>query len=190
MGRLCWHRRLPIPSSFYAVVISPSDTFTGLYKTVDGGNNWTLTTARTSAPRMFLRFLIYCGFFLSDRRFAHDANIVYAAGIYTFATNTSPGVATTVIGSTNGGATWTPVGSGTGTGHRSSYRRSCLAFSADATSFTPAVTAERGKTADSATPATLNWTGLNAGLSTAQFYPGLLMTAWAIPSEVHRTTVL
>jgi len=159
----------PAPSNplvIYAVVISPSDTFTGLYKTVDGGNNWTLTTAPNFCTTQ-------CSYDIAIAVSPTNANIVYAAGIYTFATNTSPGVATTVIGSTNGGATWTPVGSGTGTGTAGVHTDAhALAFSADATRLYAGSDGGAWKTADSATPANLNWTGLNAGLSTAQFYPG------------------
>jgi len=132
----------PAPSNplvIYAVVISPSDTFTGLYKTVDGGNNWTLTTAPNFCTTQ-------CSYDIAIAVSPTNANIVYAAGIYTFATNTSPGVATTVIGSTNGGATWTRLVRVPVQG-QPEFIPTLMPWRSPPMrrGFTPAVTAERGR---------------------------------------------
>jgi hypothetical protein len=151
------------PLVLYALITSGSPVkFAGLYTTVDGGANWT----RTNAPDFCTT---QCFYDVAVTVSPTNANLVYAAGIYTFATNTP----TTVIGSTDGGQTWTSVGSGTGTGigkiHTDAH---ALAFSADAKRLYAGSDGGAWKTPDAATPGNLNWTGLNGGLATTQFYPG------------------
>jgi hypothetical protein len=151
------------PLVLYAVMTTgPNTTFAGLYTTVDGGANWT----RTNAPD-------FCGtqcfYNIAVTVSPTNANLVYAAGIYTFATNTP----TTVIASTDGGKSWTSVGSSTGTGQGKIHTDAhALAFSADAKRLYAGSDGGAWKTPDAATPANLNWTGLNGGLATTQFYPG------------------
>ena len=130
----------------YAIVLSSSNTFTGLYTTVDGGVNWTLTNAPNFCNTQ-------CFFDTAGTVSPTNANIVYAAGIYTFTGD----VPTTVIGSIDGGKTWTNVGSSTGTGtgkvHTDMHP---VAFSADGLRLYVGGDGEAWRTSDSGTPTKLN----------------------------------
>jgi hypothetical protein len=162
VGRIALTAAPSNPLVLYAVITSPTG-FTGLYTTIDGGQNWTKTTAPDIC-------VTQCFYDIAVAVSPTNSSIVYAAGIYTYKTN-SP---TTVVGSTDGGKTWTQVGSSTKTGSTTAVHTDihALAFSADAAVL--AVGGDGGvwKTSDSATPGTLNWTGTNNTLATAQFYPG------------------
>jgi photosystem II stability/assembly factor-like uncharacterized protein len=166
VGRISLAAAASNPLVLYAVVTSPTG-FTGIYTTVDGGNNWTLTTAPNICTTQ-------CSYDIAIAVSPKNPNIVYAGGIYTYQTNTTPGSPTTVIGSIDGGNTWTLVGSSTATGSTSGVHTDvhALTFSADASHLYVGSDGGAWKTSSFGNPAQLLWNSINSNLATAQFYPG------------------
>ncbi len=160
---------VPAPSStniLYAAVSMPVTNlgayFYGLYKTIDGGMNWTLTNAPDFCSAQ-------CFYDMAVAVSPVDPNLVYAAGKYNYDQKTQ----TTVIASTNGGDTWTLVGASTGGGnvlvHTDGHT---LAFTADGSLLYVGGDGGAVRTDTPATPANLNWVDLNPTLGVIQFYPG------------------
>jgi photosystem II stability/assembly factor-like uncharacterized protein len=164
-GRISLAAAASNPLVLYAVVTSPTG-FLGVYTTVDGGNNWTLTTAPNICTTQ-------CFYDIAVAVSPTNPKIVYAGGIYTYATNTTPGSATTIVGSIDGGNTWTLVGSSTGTSTNGVHTDvHALTFSADAARLYVGSDGGAWKTSDFGNPAQLIWYSINSNLATSQFYPG------------------
>ena len=103
-----------------------------------------------------------------------DANVVYAGGVYDYTRNRPA----SVVGSNDGGNTWTLVGSSTGGGNGKVHTDvHAFAFAADGSMLYVGSDGGVWSTPDAATPTKLNWTGLNTTIATAQFYPGFAVNA-------------
>jgi len=147
----------------YAAITTGSN-FVGIYSTSDGGLNWSVTNAPDFCSKQ-------CSYNLALAVSPVDENVVYAAGIYKFSDDTP----TTVIGSIDGGTTWTAVGSSTGGKEGKVHTDAhALAFAADGSRLFVGTDGGAWVTREAATPDKLNWEGLNDTLSTTQFYPGFV----------------
>ena len=104
----------PTPNS------TTNGTLQGFYKTSDGGTTW---SQLKSVPNFCFT---ECWYSMAIGVAPNNPNVVFAAGVYDYNANTQ----TTVIRSTDGGATWIPLGAGAnGTNvHTDGH---ALAFSAD-----------------------------------------------------------
>lgn len=85
------------PNTLYAAFVSPSNGLRGLYKTVDGGDTWTLLSNTPNFPSPQGWYDLFVGV---DPK---NADVVYAGGVF-------PSYAPAgVIKSTNGGTSWTDI---------------------------------------------------------------------------------
>src|SRR5579864_3335370 len=147
----------------------------GLFKTTDGGATF---NKLTSTPD-------FCGSDGTANQCWYDmalavapnnANVVYAAGKYTYATQAQ----TSVIRSTDGGTTWSLLGAGANgvTVHTDVHT---VAFSAD--SGTVYIGSDGGVwSTTNVTASAVNWTSQNATLAITQFYNGISID----PTNVNR----
>ncbi|MGA3092443.1 MAG: hypothetical protein ABSD75_27890 [Terriglobales bacterium] len=151
------------PKVLYAAV-SLGDNFVGVYSTPDGAQHWYPTNAPDFCSKQ-------CYYDIAIAASPTDSNTVYAGGIY----NYPQSMQTTVIGSTDGGNTWTLVGASTGSSRNLLHTDvHALTFSANGKTLYVANDGGIWKTGDAATPKKLNWSGLNDTLATIQFYPGFV----------------
>jgi len=151
------------PLVLYASIANPNgNDFLGLYKTLDGGMNWTLTTAPDFCSGQ-------CYYNMAIAVSPVDPNVVYGTGIYDY----NHGLQTTVIGSTDGGATWTLLGASTGNSpnllHTDGH---ALAFSADGNHLYVGTDGGVWRTDTPTDLANLNWEDLNSTLALLQYFPG------------------
>jgi len=161
------------PTTLYVSVAEAlslgGDALVGVWKTTNGGTNW---TQLTSVPDFCNA---QCNYDMDIKVAPNNANVVYATGIYDYNTASQ----TTVIRSLDGGTTWTLEGAGAnGTNvHTDGH---ALAFSADSSTLYVGSDGGAWKTANVAT-SPLNWTDLNGPLAITEFYGGLAVD----PSDVN-----
>ena len=143
---------------YVAIENNANSNLLGLYKTVDGGANWTLLTNTPNycAPQCY-----------GDRALGVDPvnpNVVFAGGVW-------PGGAGPVYRSMDGGATWQSVSIGSnGDGFHSDIH--AFAFTPDGSRLFVGNDGGISSTTDVLTT-NPNWTNLNATLTLTQFYPGI-----------------
>jgi hypothetical protein len=101
----------------------------------------------------------------------NNANVVYGVGAYQYATNS----ATTVVRSTDGGTTWSILGTGANgtTVHTDGH---AAAFSADSSTLYVGTDGGVWSTTN-ITAASVNWTARNSTLALTQFYNGMSIDA-------------
>ena len=164
------------PTTVYTTIASTANDSTngsllGMYKTTNGGTGWTQLTA---APNFCNP---QCWYDMAIAVSPSNANVVYGVGVYQYATN-SP---TTVVRSTDGGATWSIIGTGANgtTVHTDGH---AAAFSADSSTLYVGTDGGVWSTTN-ITAASVNWTARNSTLALTQFYNGLSMDA----TNVNRT---
>jgi photosystem II stability/assembly factor-like uncharacterized protein len=156
------------PTTLYAGVTDPvlGESVLGLFKTTDGGQNWTRLAA---APDYCRR---QCDYDNVMRVHPTDPNIVFAGG----AAGASGGPIELLWRTLDGGATWQEVHN-SANGERLHVDVHALAFSHPAAPgpLKLYVGNDGGiwsTTEITASPATINWNNLNATLTLAQYYPG------------------
>jgi photosystem II stability/assembly factor-like uncharacterized protein len=168
------------PTTLYAAIATAlngaagAGSLYGLFKTTDGGTTFNATAAPDFCGSDGTAN--QCWYDMALAVAPNNANVVYAAGKYTYSTNAQ----TTVIRSTDGGATWSLLGAGANgvTVHTDVHT---VAFSAD--SGTVYVGCDGGvwSTTD-VTASAANWTSQNATLALTQFYNGISID----PTNVNR----
>ena len=159
------------PTTLYAAFENVNDgSLLGMFKTTNGGTNW---SQLTSAPNYCNP---QCWYDMALAVAPNNANVVFGAGAYQYATNSQ----TTVVRTTDGGTTWSLLGGGANSvnvhtdGH-------AIAFSP--TGGTVYVGTDGGVwSSTNVTAATVNWTSLNATLGLTQFYNALVVD----PTNVNR----
>ncbi|HLW78240.1 MAG TPA: hypothetical protein VKU44_01455, partial [Terriglobia bacterium] len=142
---------------YAAIADNSSSNLLGLYKTTDGGADW---TQLTNAPNFCAT---QCWYDIVLAVSPKDPNFVVAGGVYTY----HPG-GSAVTTSADGGVTWTDQSSGL---HPDTH---ALAFSPDGSTL---YTGNDGGVwmTSNPTATSISWTGLNNTLAITEFYPGISM---------------
>ncbi len=170
-GRIAIALAPSAPTTLYASVANATDgSLLGLYKTTNSGTAWTLLT---STPNFCNP---QCWYDMALAVAPNNANVVFAAGAYQYATNSQ----TTVVRSTNGGTAWSLLGGGANgvNVHTDSH---AVAFSA--TAGTVFVGTDGGVwSSTNVATSPVNWTSQNSTLGLTQFYDGLSVD----PTNVNR----
>jgi hypothetical protein len=165
-GRIALVAAASNPSVLYATVTQPGGQsgIVGLYTTTDGGLDWSLTTAPNYCTSQ-------CFYDVAMAVSPVNPNLVYGTGIYNYDLN----MPTTVIGSADGGMTWTLDGSSTGGDTPAVHTDGhALAFSADGLNLYVGSDGGVWRTNLATDPTKLNWETRNDTLFTTQFYPGFV----------------
>lgn len=156
------------PNTVYAGIQDSSSadfgSLLGFFKTTDGGQNW---TRLANTPDYCTD---QCWYDHVVRVHPNNANVVYAGGAASAANNQAIYLAR----STDGGATWTSIVTGSN-GVTPHVDQHAFAFGFTATTAVRLYIGNDGGvwSADVTNPtAPLNWTNLNATLALTQFYPG------------------
>ena len=166
VGRIALAAAPSNPLILYAALASPdAANLLGLYKTVDGGMNWTPTNAPDfCSPQCFYNLAIAVS--------PVNPDVVYATGIYQYPPLNRQ---TTVIATTDGGDSWVLLGASTGGGSgRVHTDGHALAFTGDGARLYVGSDGGLMRGDTPADPEDLNWESLNATLATIQFYPGFV----------------
>jgi photosystem II stability/assembly factor-like uncharacterized protein len=159
------------PTTLYAAVANATDgSLFALYKTTDSGVTWNPLTATPNFCNP------QCWYDMALAVAPNNANVIYGAGVYQYATNSQ----TSVVRSTDGGTTWSLLGGGAN-GVNVHTDGHALAFSS--TAGIVYVGSDGGVwSTTNVTAATVNWTSLNAGLGLTQFFNHLSID----PTNVNR----
>jgi len=162
VGRIALAIAPSSPLTLYAGIQNSGTNFgdlLGLFKSVDGGVNWTQVTTNPDycTPQCWYDNVI--------RVAPTNASAVYLGG------SAGPGNLTSLFRSLDGGTTWTNITSGAN-GVILHVDHHALAFSGDSTKFFAGNDGGVWSTTDM-TGASVNWTNLNNTLSITQFYGGL-----------------
>ncbi len=170
-GRIALAMAPSTPTTLYASIANASaGSLYALYKTTNSGTSW---TQLTSVPNYCNP---QCWYDMALAIAPNNANVVFAAGAYQYATDSQ----TTVVRSTDGGTTWTLLGGGAN-GVNVHTDGHAVAFSPSGSAVY--VGTDGGVwTSTNVTAATVNWTSLNATLAITQFYNGLSVD----PTNVNR----
>jgi len=142
---------------YTAIANSTTNDLLGMYKSVDGGANW---TPLTSAPNFCAT---QCWYDIVLAVSPANPNFVAAGGVFPY----HPG-GSGVVTSADGGTTWVDQSSGL---HPDTH---ALAFTPDGSTL---YTGDDGGVWSTANPTAsqVNWTDLNSTFSITEFYPGISM---------------
>jgi photosystem II stability/assembly factor-like uncharacterized protein len=175
-GRIALALAPSTPTTLYASIAYESDGTTSagslyaLYKTTNSGTSW---TKLASVPNYCNP---QCWYDMALAVAPNNANVVFGAGAYQYATDSQ----TTVVRSTDGGTTWALLGGGAN-GVNVHTDGHAVAFSPSGS--TVYVGTDGGVwSSTNVTASTVNWTSLNATLAITQFYNGLSVD----PTNVNR----
>jgi photosystem II stability/assembly factor-like uncharacterized protein len=142
-----------------------SNAYLGMFKTIDGGLNWTKVTAAPDvcSPQCFYSHEI--------RVSPADPNVVFAGG--TYGGGQSVSTVQTVFRSLDGGATWNDVHIGA-SGTRLHVDQHAFRFSSDGSKLYVGNDGGAWRSDNpTAAAGVIDWVNLNATLAITQFYPGL-----------------
>jgi photosystem II stability/assembly factor-like uncharacterized protein len=155
VGRLAIAMAPSHPKTLYVGIqnTSPFGSLLGLFKTVDGGKNW------TSLPMIFDYCEPQCWYDHVIGVHPSDSEVIYAGGAFDI----------TLVRSIDGGSSWEIMSSVNDPLHADMH---ALAFSSDGTTLYLGNDGGVWSTA-SPTATLLTLTQLNASLSITQFYPGM-----------------
>jgi photosystem II stability/assembly factor-like uncharacterized protein len=158
LGRMALAMAPSNPSIMYAAVASSQTSdLLGIYKTVDGGNNW---AQLPNAPNFCST---QCWYDIVLAVSPANPNFIAAGGVYPY----HPG-GSAVTTSTDGGSTWVEQSNGL---HPDTH---ALLFSHDGSTL---YTGNDGGVWSTTNPTAnqIAWTDLNSSLAITEFYPGLSM---------------
>jgi photosystem II stability/assembly factor-like uncharacterized protein len=158
VGRIALAMAPSSPSTLYAAIANNADSdLLGMYKTTDGGANW---SQLTNAPDFCST---QCWYDIVLAVSPVNPNFIVAGGVYTY----HPG-GSAVTTSSDGGATWVDQSSGL---HPDTH---ALAFTPDGATL---YTGDDGGVWSTTNPTAnqIEWSGLNDTLAITEFYPGISM---------------
>ena len=165
-GRIAIAISASTPATLYASVANATDgSLFAMYKSINSGGGW---TQLTSAPNFCNP---QCWYDMALAVAPNNANVVYGVGAFQYSNN-SPA---TVVRSTDGGTTWSILGTGANatTVHTDGH---AAAFSADSSTLYVGTDGGVWSTTNVAA-ANVNWTSRNATLALTQFYNGMSIDA-------------